>query len=93
MGSHVTAESAWVAVDWGTSNLRVWGIGISGQVLFSRASAQGMGTLVPDAYPRVLADLLAPDIASNVKPIDALICGMAGARHGWRERRVPAHIT
>ena len=81
----VTAESAWVAVDWGTSNLRVWGIGPSGEVLFSRGSPQGMATLAPDAYPQVLADILAPDLAPDGKPIDALICGMAGARHGWRE--------
>ncbi len=81
----MTAESEWVAVDWGTSNLRVWGIGIGGRVLFARASAQGMGTLAPDAYPRVLADILAPDIDPTGKPIDALICGMAGARHGWME--------
>jgi 2-dehydro-3-deoxygalactonokinase len=44
-----------------------------------------MATLTPDAYPRVLADILAPDIAPAGKPIDVLICGMAGARHGWRE--------
>ncbi|MBO0741027.1 MAG: 2-dehydro-3-deoxygalactonokinase [Hyphomicrobiaceae bacterium] len=80
----MTRESAWVAVDWGTSNLRVWGIGMGGQVLFARASAQGMGTLAPDAYPQVLADILAPDIDPG-KPIDALICGMAGARQGWME--------
>ena len=85
MRGRVTAESEWVAVDWGTSNLRVWGIGSGGRVLFARASAQGMATLAPDAYPRILADILAPDIAPAGKPIDALICGMAGARHGWME--------
>ena len=78
MRGRVTAESEWVAVDWGTSNLRVWGIGSGGRVLFARASAQGMATLAPDAYPRILADILAPDIAPAGKPIDALICGMAG---------------
>jgi 2-dehydro-3-deoxygalactonokinase len=85
MRGEVTAETEWIAVDWGTSNLRVWGIDVGGRVLFSRASAQGMGKLTPDAYPRVLADILAPDIAPAGKPIDVLICGMAGARHGWRE--------
>ena len=85
MRGRVTAESEWVAVDWGTSNLRVWGIGSGGRVLFARASAQGMATLAPDAYPRILADILAPDIAPAGRPIDALICGMAGARHGWME--------
>jgi 2-dehydro-3-deoxygalactonokinase len=81
----VTGENEWVAVDWGTSNLRVWGIGRGGHVLFSRTSAQGMATLAPDAYPRVLADILAPDVAPAGKPLDALICGMAGARQGWME--------
>jgi 2-dehydro-3-deoxygalactonokinase len=85
MRAQVTRESEWVAVDWGTSNLRVWGIGAGGGVVFARACAQGMGTLAPDDYPRVLADVLAPDIAPVGKPIDALICGMAGARHGWME--------
>jgi 2-dehydro-3-deoxygalactonokinase len=85
MRAQVRRECEWVAVDWGTSNLRVWGIDAGGRVLFARACAQGMGTLAPDAYPRVLADVLAPDIAPVGKPIDALICGMAGARHGWME--------
>jgi 2-dehydro-3-deoxygalactonokinase len=91
----VIAESEWVGVDWGTSNLRVWGIGIGGQVLFARASPQGMGTLAPDLYPRVLADILAPDIEPTGPPIDVLICGMAGARHGWMEApylAVPADL-
>ena len=85
MRGGVTGESEWIAVDWGTSNLRVWGIGMGGDVLFSRTSAQGMATLAPDAYPRVLADILAPDVDPAGKPLDALICGMAGARQGWME--------
>ena len=92
----VTGESEWVAVDWGTSNLRVWGIGMGGHVLFSRSSAQGMGTLAPEAYRRVLADILAPDVAAAGKPLDALICGMAGARQGWMEAPyldAPADLT
>jgi len=85
MRGRVTSALEWVGVDWGTSNLRVWGIDVGGHVLFSRASAQGMGKLAPDAYPRVLADLLAPSIAPVGKSINVLICGMAGARHGWME--------
>jgi len=81
----VTSAIEWVGVDWGTSNLRVWGIDAGGQLLFSRACAQGMGKLAPDAYCRVLADLLAPEIAPAGKPINVLICGMAGARQGWME--------
>lgn len=74
----------WIAVDWGTSNLRAWGIDAAGEIAFSRSSDQGMGKLTPDAYPGVLKTLLgdAIDIAA---PTDVLICGMAGARQGWRE--------
>src|SRR5262249_31475393 len=89
-------ESGWGAVDWGTSNPRGLGLGMAGRVLFSRPSAQGMGTLAPEAYPRVLADILAPDVAAAGKPLDALICGMAGARQGWMEAPyldAPADLT
>jgi 2-dehydro-3-deoxygalactonokinase len=78
-------EADWIAVDWGTSNLRAWGIGASGDLLFSRSSDQGMGKLTPDAYPMALTELIAGDVSSSGPPIDVLICGMAGARQGWRE--------
>jgi 2-dehydro-3-deoxygalactonokinase len=81
----VTVEADWVAVDWGTSNLRAWGIGADGEVVFSRASDQGMSKLTPDAYARVLAALLSGDFAPTGPQIDLLICGMAGARQGWME--------
>jgi 2-dehydro-3-deoxygalactonokinase len=81
----VTVEADWVAVDWGTSNLRAWGIGADGEVVFSRASDQGMSKLKPDAYARVLAALLSGDFAPTGPQIDVLICGIAGARQGWME--------
>jgi 2-dehydro-3-deoxygalactonokinase len=76
--------AAWVAVDWGTSNLRAWGIDAGGEVAFSRASDQGMGKLTRDAYPGVLSTLLA-DAELPSGNVDVLICGMAGARQGWLE--------
>ncbi len=83
----------WVAVDWGTSNLRAWGIDAGGNAVFSRASPQGMGKLTPDQYPAVLTELLADAVDH---PVDALICGMAGARQGWLEAPyldAPAELT
>jgi len=80
----VAGTPSWIAVDWGTSNLRAWGIDAAGDIAFSRASDQGMGKLTPEAYPDVLKTLLA-DAIDIAAPIDALICGMAGARQGWRE--------
>src|SRR4029453_381999 len=78
-------EAEWIAVDWGTSNLRAWGIGACGDVKFSRASDQGMSKLTPDAYPGVLGALLTGNFPTKGPKIDVLICGMAGARRvGWR---------
>lgn len=84
-------RTAWIAADWGTSNLRLWALAASGAVLAVRSSPKGMGTLAPDEFEPALlelaGDLLAPDRVTMV-----LVCGMAGARQGWAEapyRAVP----
>lgn len=71
----------WVAVDWGTSNLRAWGIDAAGEIQFSRSSPDGMSRLSREQYPSVLTGLL----TEVHEPVDVLICGMAGARQGWLE--------
>jgi 2-dehydro-3-deoxygalactonokinase len=74
---------AWIAADWGTSNLRLWALDAKGAVVARRMSDQGMGQLAPGDFEGVLlklaGDLIPPD------ECDVLICGMAGARQGWRE--------
>lgn len=72
----------WVAVDWGTSNLRAWGIDSTGGIAFSRSSPDGMSRLSREQYPEVLTSLLS-GVGDDVE--DVLICGMAGARQGWIE--------
>jgi 2-dehydro-3-deoxygalactonokinase len=81
----VASEAEWVAVDWGTTNLRAWGIGSGGEMVFARTSDQGMSRLQPHAYPGALTLLLADQFAPAGPRIDILICGMAGARQGWME--------
>lgn len=76
----------WIAVDWGTSNVRAWGVGADGGVRFMRESPEGMGKLSPGDYPGVL-DRLVADGLEGRETTDTLICGMAGARQGWREAR------
>lgn len=76
-----TAE--WIAVDWGTSNVRAWGMTGEGSVAFEREAAQGMGRLERADYPGVLARLLGA--AADSGRMEVLVCGMAGARTGWRE--------
>jgi 2-dehydro-3-deoxygalactonokinase len=79
----VTAD--WIAVDWGTSNVRAWGVGSDGAVLWERQSDRGMGKLERGQYPEALAALLDGIGGTHGTPLDVLICGMAGARQGWVE--------
>jgi len=75
----------WIAVDWGTSNLRAWGIGADGAVAFAASSDKGMGRLEPSAFPSALSEVVSGHIEEDGAPLDVLICGMAGARQGWME--------
>lgn len=78
------AKPDWIAVDWGTSNLRAWGMGADGRPLARAESAQGMGGLVPDAFEPALLALVEPWLdPARVTPV--LACGMVGARQGWAE--------
>lgn len=86
----------WVAVDWGTSNMRLWGIGGDGEIVFSESSDQGMGRLTPDEYEPHLLTLLERNGIAKDASLDVLVCGMAGARQGWREagyKMVPCPLS
>lgn len=79
----------WIAVDWGTSNLRVWAMGPDG-ILAQATSDDGMGRLTRDQFEPALLSLIAPWLGGAVVPVIA--CGMAGSRQGWFEapyRAVP----
>ncbi len=82
----------WIAIDWGTSNLRGWAMG-QGGILAEASSDQGMGKLSRDGFEPALLDMIGdwlPD--AGAAPITVLACGMVGARTGWMEapyRAVP----
>ncbi|BBE74275.1 2-keto-3-deoxy-galactonokinase [Pleomorphomonas sp. SM30] len=79
---------AFVAVDWGTSSLRLWLMAADGAVLAETRSAEGMGGLSPDAFEPVLRGRLqglGPAVAAMPTPLRVVLCGMVGARQGWRE--------
>ncbi len=80
----------WIAADWGTSHLRVWGLR-GDTVLHQTASDQGMGQLSRDGFEPALLALVADWLPEGqVTPV--IICGMAGSRQGWAEapyRAVP----
>lgn len=80
---------AWIAVDWGTSNLRAWAMGADGGVLAEAVSDDGMGKLPREGFEPALLRLIS---AWLVKPVPVVACGMVGSRQGWCEaayRTVP----
>lgn len=77
------ADVEWIAVDWGTSNLRVWAMAGS-SALDMREASSGMGKLARDAFEPALLSLIEPWLRMD-GAIEVVICGMAGARQGWAE--------
>lgn len=75
-------KTDWVAVDWGTSNVRAWGIASDGSETFAAQSDKGMGRIARADYPGVLGGLIGDNAAAGTSVI---VCGMAGARQGWLE--------
>ncbi|MBP7242463.1 2-dehydro-3-deoxygalactonokinase [Amaricoccus sp.] len=78
------ARIAWIAADWGTSNLRAWAMDAHGLPLAEAGSGAGMGGLARDGFEPALVALVAPWLAAD-RRTDVLACGMVGARQGWIE--------
>jgi len=76
---------AWVAVDWGTSNLRIWLMSKDSQVIDHNASEQGMASLnSPAEFEQVLFDCLQP-LLTDGEVLPVVCCGMVGAKQGWQD--------
>jgi 2-dehydro-3-deoxygalactonokinase len=86
----VTAiQPEWIAVDWGTSNLRAWAMGRD-QILDEARSDDGMGHLARTDFEAALLRLIGPWLGDG--PMQVVACGMVGSRQGWHEapyRTVP----
>lgn len=78
-----TSTIQYFAVDWGTSNVRAWGIDHAGRIAFSANSDKGMSRLSGSEYEAELLNLIGPALPDHTAPV--LICGMAGAKTGWKE--------
>ncbi len=87
-GADISAE--WIAVDWGTSNLRVWAMS-GGTPVAEAQSDRGMGGLNRDEFEPVLLDMVAPWLHDGPKV--AVACGMVGSRQGWVEASYVATPT
>ena len=77
-------KTEWIAVDWGTTNLRAWVVSHAGLIIDQAGSDHGMGRLTPDQFEPALLDLIATFLPNDkITPI--VCCGMVGARQGWIE--------
>jgi 2-dehydro-3-deoxygalactonokinase len=86
--SHISP--AWIAVDWGTSNLRAWAMDAAGKILAHAESDEGMGKLTRTGFEPALLRLIGPWLEAG--PVPVVACGMVGSRQGWCEapyRTVP----
>jgi 2-dehydro-3-deoxygalactonokinase len=75
---------SWIAVDWGTSNLRAWAMDAAGRPLAEAAAPAGMGGLAPEAFEPALLAVIGPWLAPG-RVTTVVACGMVGSRQGWIE--------
>jgi len=78
-----TLGASWVAVDWGTSNLRIWLMSKDSQVIAENISNQGMASLSsPAEFEQVLFECL-ESLLIDGEVLPVICCGMVGAKQGW----------
>ena len=77
-------NSKWLAVDWGTSNLRIWLMHADGKVLDEASCSCNMAQLDAEQFYSFFIQLAEP-FFSNEQNIPVLACGMIGAKQGWQE--------
>ena len=80
--SVATEQFSFVAVDWGSSNLRAFLIDAQGQVLDQVQSSLGMLGLAESEFEDVLEALIGPWL-SPIVPV--YMAGMVGGKGGWHE--------
>lgn len=76
------AQTSWIAVDWGTSNLRAWVFDRDGQEIGRFSSDRGMSSLKPEEFEPTLLEL-AGDYLPQDQVTPVIACGMVGANLGW----------
>lgn len=71
-----------VAVDWGTSSLRVARLDDRGRAVEQRESARGILTVPPGGFPQAFHEACGDWMHGGAI---ALMCGMVGSKQGWQE--------
>lgn len=74
--------NAFLAVDWGASNVRGWRLDADGEVAADFAAPWGVALLEPGQAQTVFERDIRPALGGHNLP--ALLCGMAGSSLGWK---------
>jgi 2-dehydro-3-deoxygalactonokinase len=77
------SEPTLVGIDWGTSSLRAFLIGVGGQVLNSVSTCEGIMHVPGQDFDAVLKRLIGALTSASNLPI--VISGMVTSRNGWVE--------
>ncbi|MEP2641438.1 2-dehydro-3-deoxygalactonokinase [Roseobacter sp.] len=77
-----TLTPEWIAVDWGTTNLRAYAMQ-GASVVARAASGDGMGQLTTAGFEPALMALIGG--WANAASVRIIACGMVGSRQGWVE--------
>ena len=80
----ILKELYWIAIDWGSSNLRVWALNNNNAILDSILSNDGMLGLVSNEFEPLLLEKISKWGVGDAN-IPILCCGMVGAKQGWVE--------
>jgi 2-dehydro-3-deoxygalactonokinase len=80
----ILKELYWIAIDWGSSNLRVWALNNNNAILDSISSNDGMLGLASSEFEPLLSEKISKWGVGDVN-IPILCCGMVGAKQGWVE--------
>jgi len=86
MSRALQKETTWFAVDWGTSNLRIWLMSKADKPLKLLTSGNGMANLEPQDFEPALLALIQPYLLDNTR-MKVVCCGMVGSRQGWAEAK------
>ncbi len=83
MGDNELTKPFCIAIDWGTNNFRLWLLSKLGNPMIVRRSDEGFQQARSKGFESIAERYINEfDIQDNI-PI--IVCGMAGAKQGWRE--------
>ena len=80
----MTESTALIALDWGTTSLRAYRVGLNGKVLQTRIVGAGIQKLPEDGFMGAFIAVAGDWVRTHSSAV-LMASGMVGARQGWHE--------